>query len=327
MSKRRLILVTGAPRTATTPVGNMLARCNGALSIYEPLGPTGLARIGTPFPIVGAGLGIEQDQLAALVDDLRALRVGRLKAQVRGVRPARLSARIFGSRTLHSLRLARLQPWSRTIIWKDPHAIFLVPDLMEQELDIVVTARTPWAHAASYKRLGWTSKAAQVYPRWSVRYGRCAICERFLGRASHSVVSAALLWRLSYLCLIRTGAIGRVHLITSDDLAKDESGTYLSLMRLLRLVPSPAVERELSKSAGRGRADQLSRKVHDWGRSVESVNSYWKDVLTPEELEQVHELTCDITPQLFRTSAQPPDGEGAIVPKRYDLPKGLEVFR
>lgn len=317
MNKRRLILVTGAPRTATTPVGNMLARCNGTVSIYEPLGPTGLARIGPRFPMVGAGLGMEQDQLAALIDDLRALRLGRLKPQVREGRPPRLSARILGSRTLHSLRLARLQPWSRTIVWKDPHAIFLVPDLLEMELEIVVTARTAWAHAASYKRLGWISKAAQVYPRWSVRYGRCAICERFLGRASDSVVSAALLWRLSYLCLVRTGVIGRVHLITSDELAKDESGTYLSLMRLLRLVPSPAVERELSKSARRGRADQLSRKVHDWDRSVESVNSYWKDVLTQEELEQVQELTSDITPQLFR----PLDGEGPIVPKRHGSPQ------
>ena len=47
---RRLILVTGAPRTATTPVGNMLARCRGVVSLYEPLGPTGLVSVSERYP-------------------------------------------------------------------------------------------------------------------------------------------------------------------------------------------------------------------------------------------------------------------------------------
>ena len=171
---RRLILVTGAPRTATTPVGNMLAKCRGVVSIYEPLGPTGLASVPVPYPILGPGLGLDRVSLQQLLDDLRELRPGKLKAQRRrGAEPS-LTHRVFGTRTLHSFRMARLRRWSRVVLWKDPHAIFLVPDLVDLDVDIVVTARTARAHAASYKRLGWRSKAAEAYSRWAARYGPCA---------------------------------------------------------------------------------------------------------------------------------------------------------
>ena len=50
---RNLILVTGAPRTATTPVGNMLETAQSTVSLYEPLGPTGLKRFQDWFPMNG----------------------------------------------------------------------------------------------------------------------------------------------------------------------------------------------------------------------------------------------------------------------------------
>lgn len=296
---RRLILVTGAPRTATTPVGNLLAQCKGAVSLYEPLGPTGLARVETWFPMVGDGLGLRSGDLPMLIEDLAAFRSGGLKSQVRDGRPATLFTRVFGSRTLHSFRLAWLQPWSSTVIWKDPHAVLMVPDLAQAGVDVVVTARTPRAHAASYKRLGWHSKAREVYPRWSARYGRCEIVEAFLDRGTDSVVSAALLWRLSYLPLIRTGALDKVHLVTSEDLERDERATYLTLIRELGLVPGRGVEKTLSKTRREAAAKDMSQKTHDWTRSVASVNKYWKDVLSEQDLDHVEKITSDIEPRLF----------------------------
>lgn len=304
--KRRVILVTGAPRTATTPVGNLLAQCRGTVSLYEPLGPTGLARIETWFPMVGADLGLPPDAVPMLIDDLATLRLGRLKPQARGGRAASLATRLFGSRTLHSLRLARLQPWARTVIWKDPHAIMLVPDLAATGLDVVVTLRTPRAHAASYRRLGWHSKAREIYPRWAERYGRCAVAESFLDRSDDSVVSAALLWRLSYLPLLRTGTLGRVRLVTSEALEQDERATYRRLIGDLGLTPTRAVEKTLSKERREARAADMSGKTHDWTRSVASVNQYWKDVLSEEDLLHVEAITSDI--ELTLLSRETPPG-------------------
>lgn len=284
----------------------MLARCRGVVSLYEPFGPTGLAAVPERYPILGRGLGLEPNSLDGLLEDLRKLHPGKLKPQQRPGAPARLATRIFGSRTLHSFRMAQLQPWSRIVLWKDPHAIFLAPDLASRgaDVDVVVTVRTPRAHAASYKRLGWRSKASEVYPRWAVRFGRCELCERFVDRAHDSVVSAALLWRLCYLPLIRTGALSSIYRITSEDLERNEAGTYLGLMEKLGLEPSAAVDRALTNARHHSPPQELGKRVHDWTRSVSSVNSYWKQVLSPADLEIVDVLTSDIVPRLFSSDQE-----------------------
>jgi len=308
MQQRRLILVTGAPRTATTPVGNLLAQCQGAVSLYEPLGPTGISWIREPFPMVGPGLGVEQDDLGKLITQLRSIRLGKLKPQIRPEAGASSRSRIFGSRTLHSARIAKLQPWARTVIWKDPHAIMMVPDLVGSNVDVVVTSRTPWAHAASYKRLGWRSKAAEIYSRWSRKFGDCEICEKFVESCSDNVVSAALLWRMSYLPLIRTQSLDRVHLITSEALERDETATYLALVENLGLTPTSAVKRTLAGPRRDAAASNMQKKTHDWKRSVASLNRYWQEVLNDEDLEHIRAITGDLVP-IVSGAAEIPERE------------------
>jgi hypothetical protein len=267
------------------------------VSIYEPLGKTGLARIDTRFPVVGDEFS--RRDLQQLIEDLAAFRFGALRSQAR--RPGRvsISTRLFGSRTLHSIRLAHLQPWSQVIIWKDPHAILLVPDLVNAGIDTVVTVRTPRAHAASYKRLGWHSRAAEIYPRWSARFGGCTICESLLQQSCDTVELAALLWRMSYLPLVRTGALASVQLITSADLETDERAAYEKLIGGLGLTPTAALVRMLSRPRREAAARDMSLKAHDWTRSLASVNNYWREVLTADEVQRVDRITSDLVPHLF----------------------------
>lgn len=279
----------------------MLARCKGAVSVYEPLGKTGLASVKTRFPVIGDSFS--RAELEQLVHDLSAFSFGPLKPQARRSGSVSLFTRLFGSRTLHSLRFARMQPWSRTIIWKDPHAVLLVPDLVDAGVDTVITVRTPRAHAASYKRLRWRPKPEQIYPRWSARFGRCAICEKFLEPNSDAVQSAALLWRMSYLPLVRTGALSKVHLVTSADLEADERTTYEKLIAALGLESTRAVERMLSTPRRDASAADMKRTAHDWNRSLSSVNNYWREVLTDEEVENVDRITSDLAQQFFAPQA------------------------
>jgi len=311
MTERRLILVTGAPRGATTPVGNLLAQCRSAVSLYEPLGPTGMTAITMPFPIVGEGLGLDPKHLPNQIASLRSLRLGKLKPQTRSQHEPNWQTRIFGSRTLHSLRLARRKFWSRVVIWKDPHAVLMVPDLVDRGIDVVVTIRTPWAHAASFKRLKWRSKAAEAYPRWSARFGRCARCEQYLESADDRVIAAALLWRMAYLPLIRTGVLDRVRMVTSEQLEQDERATYSALLHSLGLEPTAAVERTLSSRRRDASVAEMKRTAHDWDRSLASVNSYWREVLSAEDLTVVRALTDDLVPVFFSDV----ENEGEQVPE------------
>ena len=298
MPRRSLILVTGAPRTATTPVGNMVATAQSTVALYEPLGPTGLRRFDRRFPMLGEQ-GFDSTELTRLMDDLAAFRFGRLKKQQRVGKGFSWKRALIGSRTGVTLRLAQLQPWACTAIWKDPHAIFLAPDVAQAGGKVVVTARRAKAHAGSYRRLGWVSKAAEIYPRWAERYGRCQITEEALKDVVDPVISGALIWRLSYLGLIRSNVLDRVALVTSEALMEDECATYRALFDRLGLVSTGATERALSSvkpdSKGKPKADV----THDWSRSVAAANSYWKDLLNEEEAERVDTLTADIEEQIF----------------------------
>lgn len=293
-----LILVTGAPRTATTPVGNMLATAHRTVSLYEPLGPTGIRANAARLPMLGSGLGLTEDQLSTVLASFARRRTGPLHSQQRGGTFSWKRA-LAGSRTAHTARLARLQPWAKTVIWKDPHAVFLAPDVAAREVPVVVTARRPEAHAASYQRLGWVSQAEAVYPRWARRFGPCAIVEAALPDAGQPVVSAALIWRLSYLGLIRSGVLDRVALITSEDLIADEVGSYRRLFDRLGLTPGKATEALLSAARDKGAAIPDKGTTHDWSRSAASANSYWKDILGEADIARVAALTGDVAERIF----------------------------
>lgn len=298
MSRNKVILVTGAPRTATTPVGNVLASTRRSLSLYEPFGMTGLREIKTRFPMLDAETDLTAESLNQIVDNLARRRSGGLRSQQRGDTFS-ISRMMFGSRTLHSFRLARMQPWTRNVIWKDPHAIMLVPDLVDLGVDVVVTARRALAHAASFQRLGWVSRAREIYPRWSQRFGPCTLCEDAMADADQSVISAAVLWRMCYLPLIRTEAIENVHLITSDSLMSDEKSTYNDVFTKLNLSPSKKTASLLEQKKDESRSQPKQNVTHDWNRTARAANSYWKDILSSSDVQRVSELTEDVEKTLY----------------------------
>ncbi len=297
MSPRKLILVTGAPRTATTPVGNMLSTARRTVSLYEPVGPTGVRKIEGRFPMLSSTF--DEDDLSELMEDFRNLRFGFLKSQQRGRNTFSWRRAIFGGRTNASLRLAQLQPWSSNLIWKDPHAIFLAPDVARLGVDVVVTIRRAMAHAGSYARLGWRSRAAEIYPIWAKRFGTCPILEAALPDSNDPVISSALIWRLSYLGLLRAGAMSSVRFVTSDALMQNERQTYSSLFDHLGLVPTRKTEFELARIKTDTSVAPKSGKVHDWNRSAASANSYWQGLLSIDDKRRVEKITRDVEDALF----------------------------
>jgi hypothetical protein len=52
-SGSQLVLVTGAPRTATTPFAHVLSWAKGTHVLYEPMGPTGDRRVPSRFAVPG----------------------------------------------------------------------------------------------------------------------------------------------------------------------------------------------------------------------------------------------------------------------------------
>jgi hypothetical protein len=298
----RMVLVTGAPRSGTTPVGAALALAAGAQMIYEPMGPTGDRRIPVRYAIPGQA-GLPRDVFESFLEDLKELRID-LGAQRRKSYSSmnyaqRLLRSIIGSRTRITYWSARLAPAFDMLVWKDPMASFAVPAVVAHGIPTVICVRSPLAHAASFKRKGWKVDIAAIYPNYRECYGAVPEIERMLERyqPADSVLGASMLWHLVYRLSYRTarGDFGRyaapLKIVTGDELESDELGVYRDLYDCLGLAFEGKARKRLEERVGRAVHDTAKpSKTHDWNRSVSATNSYWKETLDPKEILAVQKL-------------------------------------
>lgn len=304
-----LILVTGAPRTGTTPIGHILALAPGASTLYEPMGPTGDARFHERFPIPGE-LRLSLEEFNTFLHDLVALNL-RLKPQYRPTYATlpihkRWMRSVLGSRSRISLLGAKLSVSRKTIIWKDPHASLAATQVALAGIPVVVCLRSPWAHAASFKRLGWISPIREIYARYRSRHAPVEVIDRELARIGSrdlsAIESATLLWHLVYTAIVPLvldghatdgAAHGRNNalLVSASALARDELRIYETLFKRLGLTfegrPRDALTRRIRTASGRGGRKDV---VHDWGRTVKATNESWKSILDREEEGRARKL-------------------------------------
>jgi sulfotransferase family protein len=291
------VLVTGTPRSGTTVVGDMLARAKGARYLYEPLNRwVGVKHLDHDFPVPGSSVFGPAD-LSALLESIRRVDLS-LKP---GVFPhdtgwRRHGKRLVGSRTTMSYRLCRADPTLRTVVWKDPFALFMAGEVARAGIPVIVTVRNPWAVAASFKRLGWGFDVADVRRRL-LEAGRDAPDHPgppIDGR--DPITSAAALWDTAHRLLLDDESFGtRIVFVDLDQVVAHPVDTYEGLYRVAGLPWTDAVAEDIEaryrQDGSQGAGTPTSTKAHDWkARDVSQVNLYWKDLLTEEEAATVTAL-------------------------------------
>lgn len=155
------ILVTGAPRSGSTWVGNVLALDRGAAYIHEPFNkrcPRGCCRAGFREVFTYVTPETEGPYLAALTDTI-AWRYS-LGAELRALRTPRQLARM--TRDLAYFETMRRRG-ARTIL-KDPLALFSA-DWLARRFDarVVVVIRHPAAFVASLRAAGWARVHFEIF--------------------------------------------------------------------------------------------------------------------------------------------------------------------
>ena len=154
----RRILVTGAPRSATTFVGNVLSLPLSVDYLHEPLNPLcGIPSADQSFLDLRGLTGQRRLQVFGEVDALLRyepmLRTGYFSRDPLAVR---LVKPLVGSRGPVYLRLARCNPFSRAVVVKDPFAAMSIEAFVDQwGFQAVALVRHPVAFVASMARLGW----------------------------------------------------------------------------------------------------------------------------------------------------------------------------
>ena len=308
---RRVILVTGTPRSGTTPVGDALAAAPGVRTLYEPLNfHVGDRRVQRYFEVPGAA-GFSVAAADELIRD-----VARPRLQLRpGIFPddrglRRAVKHLTGSRTLSTYRLARVDPRATTLVWKDPFAAFLADRVAAgHAIPVVATYRPAPAVAASFKRLGWSFDVVDLAQRLAAA-GRPAGFDVAGLDLAVPAINGAVVWRLVNDALLQAARRNPdVVLLDMDAFVADRTGVLAGLCRRLDLTWTPAVDRHLQRSAAAGGpAAPATARAHGGRRDASAVNRYWVDVLTADEARAVERITGETAARLQAVSGheQPP---------------------
>jgi len=297
---RRIILVSGSPRSGTTTIGDVLGTSPNAVALYEPMNfHSGDKAISRYFEIPGAA-GFSHAQF----DDLVA-RMGALKLDLKsGVWPEdkslrRVAKHLIGGRSRNSLRKAKWQRNVETIIWKDPIAAFAMRRFVETgQGHAVITLRSPFAVAASFKRMGWSFQLADIFPR--LVEANVAPPKGWENADIADVVTnAALLWAALYgdqLSLAESHP-NAVTVVNLDDVIRDPEQSYKNLFSELDLPWTAQTQTYLDKlfaQQGDDKDDVPTGHPHSKNRNVSQANQYWRKVLTEDEIATVEKWTAPV---------------------------------
>lgn len=295
-ARKGLVLVTGTPRSGTTPVGELLAAAPGAAELYEPLNfHVGDRRVNHYFEIVGDG-DFPASACDQLVDDIARLRL-RLRPGLfpddQGLR--RLVKRVTGSQTRWTYRRARISRGLDTVVWKDPFAALLAGHVAGvHDVPVVVTVRPAEAVVASFKRLQWAFDVEDIVRRLGAEgHGY----ERLVAAAGATLTGrAAVLWHvLNDRLLAAAAASPRLVLVDMERLVEDRPGVMRRVFEHAGLRWTEAVA-EAVEASGRGQGPERPSgdRAHTTQRDPNAVNRYWSDVLTADEVAMVRDMNAPL---------------------------------
>jgi hypothetical protein len=155
--------------------------------------------------------------------------------------------RIARGRGPARLAIARLNPWSKHLVVKDPFAALSIPWFERRGCTVVAIVRHPATVAASYRRLGWhaigTLDRLAESPRWLDDDDR-ELLDRHRG---DQLESTALLWRVVTRRLAETTGGAGARLITHEAVSADPSSAFAELRELTALPWSRIADHRLHR--------------------------------------------------------------------------------
>lgn len=292
--ERRVVLVTGTPRSGTTVVGNALALAADAKALYEPMNMhSGDKAVRRYFEVPD-----ENEFSAADCDDLIS-RVASLSLQLRsgafnherGLR--RVAKVMIGGQSRHSLRMARLTPRVRHVIWKDPFAPFVARRAIEQfGIPVVVTVRPPLAVVASFKRLDWRFNMKELNRSLHNKY----FASQPMKDPDDIVERGAALWQMVYgeLKELHESHPDHLRIVMMDGLIDTAAETFAALYSDLGLHASDKTRLEIAKMFqpdDAAKDDVPAGHPHSRNRNIRAANTYWSKILDEREIAAVRART------------------------------------
>jgi hypothetical protein len=276
---------------------------DGAEYLYEPMNATTGDRAIHRFFEFPSGVDSDNAAFDSFVDRVRTLDLHlRPGVSHRDTLAMRMIKTLTGGRSRVSLLRCQLSPNMRTLIWKDPFASFAAVDAaLRHKIPVLVTYRSIHEIAGSFKRLGWGFDLHNLHERLSAAGRIPAISKRLLSRGDGATNGAGL-WALIYSELARAAQAhpDRIRIVNIDEVIRDPFQTYGGILNWLGRPLSQSVLHQISavygKTAPSARA-MPSDRAHDRNRDLTKVSSYWRAMLSEEELHGVDAIAAAVEVQ------------------------------
>ena len=298
------IFVTGAPRSGTTFVGKVLSMGLHTDYLHEPfLSATNLPIDYERYKYMEPE-DPEYDQYKKTVRMIINYDLNLSS----GINPndawyVNLIKRIVGGRGPMYLKLAKLNPFHKACVIKDPTACFLTSFLYRRfKFHPVIVARHPVSLVASLKRLGWHPTLSHfreqrlLYTKFfsseddflSTEYGKLE-----LDGAAH--------WRAVYKVLLKQHCEypERWILVRHEDICSHPISTFRRLYRLLDLPWNKYIEWRIKRLTSGTSPRSSSRRAQDLKRKSSDIFDLRRSSIPLETRQDIYNITKDVALQLY----------------------------
>ncbi len=300
------VFVTGTPRSGTTFVGTMLSLPLEVDYINEPFNPlSGMPGINQWYRYVRPSLDTEEMQryhaLARTIFDYDLKLRGKVPE---GDPPFRkLAKRVVGSRGPFYLRLAKLNPFHRAAVIKDP-----IGNLLTEYLYIhfgvrpVIVIRHPASFIASLKRVNFWPSLSRLNDQPHLMEDYFSDEAEFLTREwSDPVSGAAAFWRAVHKVLLaQASKYPDWQVVTHEQLSQEPISTFEHLYGALELPWRESVRRRISRLTQDNRSAEAKKGVvHDFRRNSADIFELRRSSLSLEERKTIFGIVEDVALQIY----------------------------
>lgn len=306
MDVRKLIFVTGAPRSGTTFVGTVLSAPLQVDYIHEPFNPD----CGIP--------GIDQRYLylrpysptskryEPLIQSIPNYHFTLRTGYYRNDKPWQKKIKaVIGSRGPFYLRLAKLNPFHTAAIIKDPIGC-LMTEYLCQILNVqpLILIRHPIGFVASALRLNWSEELDLSHLLEQPELVEDYFADEYhflkLERAD-LLEKAAALWRaLNKVLLLQASYNPSWIVITHEDLSKAPLESFQNLFKKYDLPWSDSIKKIiLKKTHSKNSAEVSSGRVQQFSRNSADIFQLRRGMLSTEQRRRIFEITSDIALKVY----------------------------
>lgn len=300
------IYITGLPRSGTTFVGSVLSLPLEVDYIHEPFNP----QCGLP------GTERSYRYIRPVPDTPLMQKYATLTAPIftydftlKSHNPAgdplgkHLFKKIFGSRGPFYLRLAKINPFHKTAIIKDPTGPLMTEYLYENfHVRPLILVKHPTSFVASIKRLGWEPSVLKLNDQPELLEDFFSdMPDLFTHVYDDSITSLAIFWKVIYKVLLEQASkYPSWHVLTHEELSSDPCRVFKQLYQEFDLPWSNRVNKKiLQMTDNKNSTEVRSGVVQEFNRNSAEIFNLRRSSLSIEERKRIFDIVEDIALKIY----------------------------